>query len=152
MLPDSTDLQRLTTARSAELLLRERGVRITASRVAVLNAVDESPHSDADTIARTVRDRLGAVSIQAVYDALALFTNLELVRRIEPAGSPARYETRVGDNHHHVTCRRCGAVVDVDCPKSPIPCLAPLQTHGYLIDETEVIYWGLCPLCQLDQA
>lgn len=144
--------RRLTGSTSAESLLREHGVRLTASRVAVLRAVDESPHTDADTLAHTVRDRLGAVSTQAVYDALALFTDLGLVRRIKTAGSSARYETRVGDNHHHVTCRRCGALANVDCPTGTPPCITPPQTHGYVIDEAEVIYWGLCPACQQVQA
>lgn len=144
--------QRLTDSTSAESLLRENGVRVTASRVAVLKAVDQHPHIDADTLTHTVRDRLGAVSTQAVYDALALFTELGLVRRFKPAGSPSRYETRVGDNHHHVTCRACGAIADVDCPSGTAPCITAPQTHGYVIDEAEVIHWGLCPTCQQVQA
>ena len=132
----------------AESSLREHGIRLTASRVAVLRAVDGNPHATADSLAHIVRERLGAVSTQAVYDALALFTRLGLVRRIEPAGSPARYETRVGDNHHHTACRRCGAIANVDCPHGEAPCLTPLETQGFLIDEAEVIYWGLCPTCQ----
>lgn len=133
---------------ASAVLLREHGIRVTASRVAVLRAVEENPHANADTVAHVVRDRLGAVSTQAVYDALALFTRAGLVRRIEPAGSSARYETRVGDNHHHAACRRCGAIANVDCPTGSPPCLVPQQTHGFLIDEAEVIYWGLCPTCQ----
>ena len=144
--------QRLTGSTSAESLLREHGVRVTASRVAVFKAIDESPHTDAETLANTVRDRLGAVSTQAVYDALALFTELGLVRRIKTAGSSSRYETRVGDNHHHLTCRRCGALADVDCSTGEIPCIMPSQTHGYVIDEAEVVYWGMCPNCQQDSA
>lgn len=132
---------------SAESMLRDRGVRVTASRVAVLRAVAERPHADADTLTHAVRDRLGAVSTQAVYDALALFNRLGLVRRIEPAGSPARFETRVGDNHHHVTCRQCGTIADVDCPTGAPPCLTPPDTQGFVIDEAEVIYWGLCADC-----
>ncbi|MDO5735064.1 MAG: Fur family transcriptional regulator [Propionibacteriaceae bacterium] len=137
-----------TASPSAEAALRERGIRVTASRVAVFTAVDENPHASADAVAGIVRSRLGAVSTQAVYDALALFTKLGLVRRTEPAGSSARYETRVGDNHHHITCRRCGAIADVDCLHGTAPCLLPPQTHDYVIDEAEVIYWGMCPVCQ----
>jgi Fur family ferric uptake transcriptional regulator len=138
----------LSDAATVEALLRERGLRVTAPRLAVLAAVHRHPHADADTVARAVRERLGAVSIQAVYDALTLFTEHGLVRRIAPAGSPARYETRVGDNHHHVTCRRCGVVGDVDCALLPAPCLTPSDPRGFVIDEAEVIYWGLCPACR----
>ena len=141
---DSTDL---SDAATAEAVLRRQGLRVTAPRLAVLAAVQQHPHGDADTVARTVRTRLGTVSTQAVYDALALFTEHGLVRRIAPAGSPARYETRVGDNHHHVVCRRCGAVGDVDCALMPAPCLTPSDARGYMVDEAEVIYWGLCPAC-----
>lgn len=133
---------------SAESMIRARGVRVTASRVAVLRAVNELPHADADTLTQAVRNRLGAVSTQAVYDALALFKQLGLVRRIEPAGSPARFETRVGDNHHHVTCRQCGTIADVECPSGEPPCLTPPDTQDFLIDEAEVIYWGRCADCQ----
>lgn len=129
-------------------LLRDRGVRITASRVAVLTVVEERPHIDADTVASVVRSRLGSVSTQAIYDALALFTSLGLVRRIKPAGSSALYETRVGDNHHHLMCRGCGDIVNIDCPAEALPCLVPTQTHGFLIDEAEVTYWGQCHSCQ----
>lgn len=129
-------------------LLRDHGVRITASRVAVLTAVDERPHIDADTVASVVRSRLGSVSTQAIYDALTLFTSLGLLRRIKPAGSSALYETRVGDNHHHLMCRGCGDIVNIDCPAEAMPCLAPTQTHGFLIDEAEVTYWGQCSSCQ----
>ena len=128
--------------------LLELGIRVTAPRLAVLNAVAERPHSDADAVARAVRERLGTVSTQAVYDTLALFSAEGLLRRIAPAGSPARYETRVGDNHHHVTCRVCGAMADVDCAVGQVPCLTPADSHGYVIDEADVIYWGLCPSCQ----
>ena len=132
-------------------LLRENGVRVTASRVAVLAAVEASPHIDADTVANVVRDRLGAVSTQAIYDALALFTRVGLVRRIKPSGSSALYETRVNDNHHHLVCRNCSMIVDVDCPARASPCLTSAATHGFAIDETEVLYWGLCPSCQQSQ-
>lgn len=140
--------QRLTDSVTAESVLREHGIRLTASRVAVLRAVDDHPHSNAEALARVVRDRLGAVSTQAVYDALTLFTDIGLVRRFEPAGSSARYETRVGDNHHHLACRRCGAIQNVDCATGSSPCLTPSQTHGFIVDEAEVTYWGLCPVCQ----
>lgn len=140
--------QQPLAAPASTTLLRDRGIRVTASRVAVLRAVEENPHATADTVAHAVRSRLGAVSTQAVYDALALFTRVNLVRRIEPAGSPALYETRVGDNHHHVACRRCGAIANVDCPTGSPPCLVPPETHGFLIDEAEVLYWGLCRACQ----
>lgn len=133
---------------TAVALLRENGVRITASRVAVLAAVEASPHIDADTVAGVVRDRLGAASTQAIYDALTLFTALGLVRRFKPSGSSALYETRVNDNHHHLVCRNCSTIVDVDCPAATSPCLTPADTHGFAIDEAEVVYWGLCPSCQ----
>lgn len=133
-------------------LLRNKGVRITASRVAVLTVVRDSPHTDADRVARIVRDRLGAVSTQAIYDALTLFTRLGLVRRIKPSGSSALYETRVADNHHHMMCRSCSMILDVDCPLAAPPCLTPPTTHGFLINEAEVIYWGLCPDCQKSSA
>ncbi len=133
---------------SAVGLLRDNGVRITASRVAVLTAVEASPHVDADTVAHVVRDRLGAVSTQAIYDALTLFTSLGLLRRIKPSGSSALYETRVGDNHHHLMCRNCSSIIDVDCPAEAPRCLIPAATHGFLVDETEVVYWGLCYSCQ----
>ncbi len=133
-------------------LLRGRGVRITASRVAVWAAVDASPHVDADTVAHVVRDRLGAVSTQAIYDALALFTRIGLLRRTKPSGSSALYETRVDDNHHHLVCRGCSMIVDVDCPTAKPPCLIPAATHGFLIDEAEVTYWGLCPSCRQTSA
>ncbi len=129
-------------------VLRAKGVRITASRVAALAAVAESPHIDADTVAHVVRGRLGAVSTQAIYDALALFTQLGLVRRIKPSGSSALYETRVDDNHHHMMCRGCSLIVDVDCLTETPPCLLPATTRGFLIDEAEVTYWARCPSCK----
>ncbi len=133
---------------SAVSVLRAKGIRLTASRVAVLTAVEESPHVDADTAAQVVRGRLGAVSTQAVYDALALFTRIGLVRRIKPSGSSALYETRVDDNHHHVMCRGCSAIADVECPTATPPCPKPKSTDGFLIDEAEVMFWGLCRRCQ----
>jgi Fur family transcriptional regulator, stress-responsive regulator len=129
--------------------LRDRGLRATTTRVAVLRAVGElDGHPDTDTIAGRVRDTLGTISTQAVYDGLHAMTRAGLLRRIEPAGSPARYETRVGDNHHHVVCRSCGAAQDVDCVVGDSPCLAPSETHGFAVDEAEVTFWGVCPACQ----
>jgi Fe2+ or Zn2+ uptake regulation protein len=129
--------------------LRSRGLRATAPRLAVLEAVDAlGGHPDVDAIARHARARLGTLSTQSVYDNLRVFTELGLLRRIEPAGSPARYETRVGDNHHHVVCRRCGAARDIDCEVGEAPCLRPSAVGGFSIDEAEVTFWGLCPDCQ----
>ena len=127
--------------------LRDAGLRITKQRIAVLDAVGENPHTVVDRILAAVREKLGTVSTQAVYDALAALTEAGLVRRIEPAGSPARFERRVGDNHHHVVCRTCGEIEDVDCAVGFTPCLRANETHGYLIDEAEVVYWGKCPDC-----
>lgn len=131
--------------------LRAAGLRVTAPRVAVLCAVAARPHSDADRIAEHVRADLGSVSTQAVYDVLRACVAAGLLRRIEPAGSPARYETRTGDNHHHLVCRRCGSVVDVDCTVGQPPCLQPAGDHGFAVDEAEVVFWGLCPACQADR-
>lgn len=128
-------------------LLRGAALRVTRPRVAVLAAVDRLPHADTDSIFRAVRDDLGEVSRQAVYDVLQALTEVGLVRRIEPAGSVARYERRVGDNHHHVVCRSCGEIADVDCAVGDTPCLIASDDHGYAIDEAEVVYWGLCPSC-----
>jgi Fur family ferric uptake transcriptional regulator len=127
--------------------LRARGLRVTRPRLAVIAALEHAPHADADTVADLARTTLGAVSIQAVYDVLRALTDAGLVRRIEPAGSPARYELRVGDNHHHVVCRSCGAIADVDCAVGHTPCLTATDSHGFVIDEAEVTYWGLCPAC-----
>jgi Fe2+ or Zn2+ uptake regulation protein len=134
--------------------LRDRGLRATTTRVAVLRAVGElSGHPDTDTIASRVRETLGTISTQAVYDGLHAMTRVGLLRRIEPAGSPARYETRVGDNHHHVVCRSCGAAQDVDCVVGTAPCLTPSdEASGFVIDEAEVTFWGLCPECQTASA
>lgn len=120
---------------------------MTQPRVAVLGALAEHPHADTDTIAAAARAALGAVSTQAVYDVLRALSEAGLARRIEPAGSPARFELRVGDNHHHVVCRRCGMIADVDCAVGERPCLDPSDSHGFAIDEAEVTYWGLCPDC-----
>jgi Fur family ferric uptake transcriptional regulator len=128
--------------------LRNAGLRVTASRLAVLSAVADGTHLTADQVALAVRGRVGTISIQAVYDVLAALTRAGLTRRIEPAGSPARYETRVGDNHHHVVCRACGAVSDVDCVVGEPPCVLPTDSSSFVIDEAEVTFWGLCPTCQ----
>lgn len=128
--------------------LRAAGLRVTGPRIAVLDAVAARPHSDADRVAATVREALGAVSTQAVYDVLRACVGAGILRRIEPAGSAALYETRIGDNHHHLVCRSCGTVVDVDCVVGKAPCLEPADDHGYAIDEAEVVFWGLCPTCR----
>lgn len=128
-------------------MLREAALRVTRPRVAVLTAVYEHPHADTNQILGVARAALGDLSHQAVYDVLRALTTAGLVRRIEPAGSVARYECRVADNHHHVVCRSCGAVADVDCAVRTTPCLTASDGHGYAIDEAEVTYWGLCPAC-----
>ncbi|MEU9385301.1 Fur family transcriptional regulator [Streptomyces sp. NPDC048279] len=127
--------------------LRGVGLRVTAARVALLETVRGGDHLDVEGVASGVRERVGHISLQAVYDALHALTTAGLIRRIEPAGSPARFEGRVGDNHHHVLCRSCGAVADVDCAVGEAPCLTASDDHGFAIDEAEVIYWGLCPAC-----
>lgn len=132
---------------SAAEELRGAGLRVTAVRVALLETVRAGDHLGVDAIADRVRGRVGHVSVQAVYDGLGALTSAGLVSRIEPAGSPARFEGRVGDNHHHLVCRSCGTVVDVDCAVGEAPCLAAADDHGFTIDEAQVIYWGLCPAC-----
>ncbi|MHB1597972.1 MAG: Fur family transcriptional regulator [Acidimicrobiales bacterium] len=122
-------------------------LRVTAVRVAAFEAVVAHPHGEVEVVIGAVGDELGGVSRQAVYDALHALVRAGLARRIEPAGSPARYEARVGDNHHHAVCRRCGSVADVDCAVGVAPCLEPSETHGFALDEAEVTYWGLCPAC-----
>jgi Fe2+ or Zn2+ uptake regulation protein len=128
-------------------LLREHGLPVTAQRIAVLRAVSGRPHGTADAIAADVRDGIGAISRQSVYDSLAILAEKGLIRRIEPAGSPARYEARTGDNHHHLICRTCGKTADVDCAAGHAPCLHAADEQGFLIDEAEVIFWGFCPEC-----
>lgn len=128
-------------------LLREHGVQVTAQRLATLRAVSVRPHSTADAIAEDVRADIGAISLQAVYDTLGLLVEKGLVRRIRPARSPALYEDRVGDNHHHLICRACGKTVDVECAVGETPCLTAADDSGFRIDEAEVIYWGTCPDC-----
>ncbi len=129
-------------------LLRRHGVQVTAQRLAVLRAVSIRPHGTADDIEDLVRSEIGAISRQAVYDALGTLTDKGLIRRIQPARSPARYEDRVDDNHHHLVCRSCGRTVDVDCAVGSRPCLEAVDDHGFAIDEAEVIYWGMCPDCR----
>ncbi|HEY1826017.1 MAG TPA: Fur family transcriptional regulator [Acidimicrobiales bacterium] len=128
--------------------LRSHGIQATAQRLAVLRAITHHKHVSADEVATLVEADIGTISRQAVYDALSLFVANGLVRRIQPNGSPARYEDRVNDNHHHLICRRCATVVDVDCAVGSAPCLNASDDHGYEIDEAEVAYWGLCPSCQ----
>jgi Fur family transcriptional regulator, stress-responsive regulator len=136
-----------TSAPDFPALLRGHGLQVTAQRLAVLRAVSEAPHRTADDIEQIVRVEIGAISRQAVYDALGTLTDKRLIRRIQPAGSPARYEDRVGDNHHHLICRICGRAVDVDCAVGDTPCLTAADESGFEIDEAEVIYWGRCPDC-----
>ena len=133
---------------ASTLLLRAAGLRVTAPRIAVLEVLADRPHVDADTVARAVRDRLGAVSTQAVYDVLAALCRTGLVRRIEPAGSAALFERQSGNNHHHLVCRSCGTVIDVESVRRTAACLSPDQAHGFEIDEAEVTFWGLCPQCR----
>ena len=132
-------------------LLRQHGIQVTAQRLAVLRAVSSEPHvtadAVADAVAEAVRGEIGAISLQSVYDALSVLVTEGLIRRIQPAGSPARFEDRVGDNHHHLICRGCGRVVDVDCAVGKAPCLTAHDDNGYQIDEAEVAYWGRCPDC-----
>lgn len=133
---------------SAPMRLRSAGLRPTAIRLAVLDVLEATPHAGVPDITTAVQAVLGGASRQGVYDTLDQLFAAQLVRRIEPAGSPARYELRVGDNHHHVVCRRCGLAVDVDCAIGEAPCLEPSNTHGFDLDEAEVTFWGLCPDCQ----
>jgi Fur family ferric uptake transcriptional regulator len=137
----------MPTATDLEHMLREAGLRVTRPRTAVLNAVHEHPHADTESLITVCRRDLGEVSHQAVYDVLRALTGARLVRRIQPSGSVARYEARVGDNHHHVICRGCGAIADVDCAVGDAPCLHASDDHGFAIDEAEVVYWGTCPPC-----
>ena len=130
-----------------DALLRRHGLHVTAQSLSVLRAVSDQPHSTADDIYTVVRAEIGAISRQAVYDALAALTDKGVFRRIQPAGSSARYENRVGDNHHHLICRACGRMVDVDCAVGATPCLTASDDAGYQIDEAEVVYWGRCPEC-----
>jgi Fe2+ or Zn2+ uptake regulation protein len=133
-------------------MLRGAALRVTRPRVAVLSAVHARPHADTDSIIDAVRGDLPKVSHQAVYDSLRTLTDAGLVRRIQPAGSVARYESRVGDNHHHIVCRSCGTIADADCAAGEAPCLTASDDGGFAIDEAEVIYWGLCPACSTAQS
>jgi Fur family ferric uptake transcriptional regulator len=133
---------------TGEQLLRANGLRVTRPRVAVLEVLTQGGHLEVEQITRQVRERLDSVSVQAVYDVLSALSRAGLARRIEPAGSPARFEARVADNHHHIVCRGCGAIEDVDCVVGERPCLAPGAEHGFEVDEAEVTFWGLCPACQ----
>lgn len=133
---------------SAVELLRAHGLQVTAQRIAVLRAVGAEPHITADGVLARARDEIGAISRQAVYDALSILVQHRILRRIEPEGSPARFETRVGDNHHHLVCRGCGRVVDVDCVVGAAPCLVAVTDAGFEIEEAEVVYWGRCPECR----
>ncbi|WP_280263644.1 Fur family transcriptional regulator [Nocardia wallacei] len=137
----------MSTSPDFAQMLRNAALRVTAPRMAVLTVVHDNPHSDTDSIIERVRRTLGTVSHQAVYDVLRALTAAGLLRRIQPMGSVARYETRVGDNHHHVVCRSCGVIADVDCAVGEAPCLAASDDNGFVLDEAEVIYWGLCPDC-----
>ncbi|MGJ6121337.1 Fur family transcriptional regulator [Mycolicibacterium sp. Y3] len=139
------------TAEEFQQMLRDASLRVTRPRVAVLGAVHGHPHADTDTVIRSVRADLPEVSHQTVYDALNALTAAGLVRRIQPSGSVARYESRVGDNHHHVVCRKCGVIADVDCAVGEAPCLTASDDLGFAIDEAEVIYWGVCPDCAIAQ-
>jgi len=140
-------LQGVPTTSDFERMLRGATLRVTRPRLAVLTAVHEHPHADTDSIIGVVREDVGEVSHQAVYDVLRALTAAGLVRRIQPSGSVARYESRTGDNHHHIVCRSCGVVADVDCAVGTTPCLTASDDHGFAIDEAEVVYWGLCPDC-----
>jgi Fe2+ or Zn2+ uptake regulation protein len=137
--PDTDDLERS---------LRDAGLRVTRPRLAVLEAVRAEPHLDTKALITATREQLGAVSHQAVYDVLRALVDAGLVRRIEPQGSDARYEARVGDNHHHVVCRDCGGIADVDCAVGHGPCLAPSDDSGFVVDEAEVVFWGRCGACR----
>ena len=146
---DLTRVNRMLTGPAD--LLRERGLRVTAQRLAVLRAVSGEPHVTADAVAETVRAEVGSISLQAVYDALGALADVGMIRRIQPAGSAALFEARASDNHHHVICRYCGRMDDVDCALGSTPCLTAVDDKGYTIDEAEVIYWGRCPACAVSE-
>ena len=128
--------------------LRDHGLQVTAQRIAVMEAVTGHPHTTPDELAEVVRNKIGSISRQAVYDTLGVFVEKNLVRRIQPSGWVARYEARVGDNHHHLVCRGCDLMYDIDCAVGYTPCLTADDDHGFVIDEAEVVYWGMCPACQ----
>lgn len=133
---------------SFEQQLRSCGLQVTAQRLAIMEAVTARPHATAEELTEIVRDKIGSISRQAVYDTLAALADKRLIRRIQPTGSPARYEDRVGDNHHHLVCRGCGLIFDIDCAVGSTPCLDVGEDHGFEIDEAEVVYWGRCPDCR----
>lgn len=135
-----------------DVLLRQHGLQVTAQRIAIVRAVGDRPHATADEILEAVVDEIGSISRQSVYDSLAAMADKGLIRRIQPAGSPARFEDRVGDNHHHLICRQCSTMFDIDCAVGSTPCLVADDDHGFEIDEAEVIYWGHCPECLRVQA
>ncbi|MDR2114702.1 MAG: transcriptional repressor [Bifidobacteriaceae bacterium] len=142
-----------TTAESPEVsLLRSAGLRVTAPRLAVLQALEAKSHLDADQVAAKVRSNIGPTATQTIYDVLHALTDAELIRRIEPAGRPMLYERRTGDNHHHLVCRHCSRIEDVDCAVGYTPCLTAIEDAGFIVDEAEVTYWGTCPDCQQDTA
>lgn len=153
MRDDATMKSQLSTsaAPAPAEALKQAGLQVTAQRIAVYKAVQAQPHAIADEICELARSEIGAISRQAVYDALKVLADHGLVRRIQPAGSAARFEDRVNDNHHHLACRQCGTVVDIDCAVGKAPCLQADKDHGFVIDEAEVIYWGLCPVCQTSE-
>jgi Fe2+ or Zn2+ uptake regulation protein len=138
----------VTRDRDVRALMRAAGLRVTNQRLAVLDELAAHPHSTADAVAARVRASLGSVSKQAVYDVLGALISAGLVRRIEPAGSPAVFEPHLGDNHHHLVCRSCGMIVDAHCAPGVAPCLTPADDHGFVLDEAEVVFWGLCPSCR----
>lgn len=142
----------MPTADECADLLRTASLRVTRPRVAVMQAVHAHPHADTETIYAAARSDLPEVSLQAIYDVLGALTSARLIRRIQPAGHVARYEARVGDNHHHVVCRACGAIGDVDCAVGDAPCLTASHDHGFVLDEAEVVYWGLCPECSVSDS
>src|SRR5215469_16529934 len=147
MIPDCDTVLRMPTEPAD--MLRQGGYRVTGQRLAVLRAVARDPHATADAVAEAVRAELGSISVQAVYDVLSVLVDVGLVRRIQPAGSPARFEARVNDNHHHVICRVCRRTADVDCAVGSAPCLTAVDDAGFEIDEAEVVYWGRCPECKV---
>lgn len=139
---------RVMTTTQFEQLLRANNLRVTATRLAVMNCVAQNPHTSAEAVLGEVRAQLGTASVQAIYDVLHTLANAKILNCVEPAGHPARYELRVGDNHHHVVCRSCGMVADVDCSVGHAPCLIPVTDHGFIIESAEVLYWGTCANCQ----
>ncbi|HQZ33084.1 MAG TPA: Fur family transcriptional regulator [Ilumatobacteraceae bacterium] len=138
----------IRTPDGVEQLLRQHSVQVTAQRLAIMRALSARPHATADELTDDVRGTIGTISRQAVYDTLGVLVDKNIIRRIQPAGSPARFEGRVGDNHHHLICRSCGAMFDIDCAVGAVPCLTAHDDHGFEIDEAEVIYWGRCPICR----